>query len=391
MGTIKKLFSIEQTKTHNIYRIFGIKIAFYDKKREFAETDASKYIQDSLDLSGLQNSKKVVVFFVPYETKICGGIMSIFSLCQTTRKICPDSFCAISTFPNGKTYVINDKFHNNEKVLRFEQIVNNAKNVEELILHIPEYFAGDFYNSLNEKDIAFLKSVRNLQINILNQNIEIMPDCDKLQGLYKLTDNVTQTIAHDRYATQEVCDKWQMPTHFFSAYWDMSSYRSYSFEEKEKIIVLSPDTNENKSNIVSKLENEFKDWKIVTVNNLTFSQYMDLISRAFFVITFGEGFDGYFVQPPKVNGIGFAVYNDNFFPNSKWLDMPNVFKSYEDMENNIVDVFKNLSTNKELYCNLSKLNNQKQNELYSAEQYEDNLKRFYQKKYDFLPLKEKNK
>ena len=53
--------------------------------------------------------------------------MSIFSLRQASREIVKDAYCLISTYPNNETYVINDKFYNNEKVLRFEQIVNNAK------------------------------------------------------------------------------------------------------------------------------------------------------------------------------------------------------------------------------------------------------------------------
>ena len=385
MGKNKKIFSKEKTYTHDIYRIFGIELAVRDKKKEYDETKASKYIQDTLDLSVLQNSKKIIVFLTPAETKICGGVMSIFSLCQTTREICPNAFCTLSTYPNGNTYVINDKFYNNEKVLRFDQIVNNAKNVEELILHIPDYYADDFYKDLNEQDLRFLKSIPNLQINIMNQNIELMPKPEKLKNLYKLTNNITQTIAHDRCATQEVCDKWQMPTHLFSALWDMSFYKKYSFEEKEKIIVLSPDKNNYKKDIVSKIENEFQDWEIITVKDLTFSQYMDLISRAYFTITFGEGFDGYFLQPSIVNGIGFAVYNNQFFPDISWLDLPNVFTSYKDMDNNIIDTMKNLYSNKEEYCKLSNLNMEKQDEIYNFEKYKNNLKRFYEREYDFIP------
>ena len=235
MGKNKKLFSKEKTDTHDIYRIFGVKLAVRDKKREYEETKASKYIQDTLDLSKLQNSKKIIVFLTPAEIKICGGVMSIFSLCQTTREICTNAFCSLSTYPNGKTYVINDKFYNNEKVLRFDQIVENAKNAQELILHIPDYYADDFYKDLNEQDLRFLKSIPNLQLNIMNQNIELMPEPEDLQDLYKLTNNITQTIAHDRYATQEVCNKWQIPTHLFSVNVDLNKYKTYKFEEKEKI------------------------------------------------------------------------------------------------------------------------------------------------------------
>lgn len=385
MKKIKKLFSKEKTDTHDIYRIFGIKLAVRDKKREFEETKASKYIQDTLDLSVLQNSKKIIVYLTPAEAKINGGVMSIFSLCQATREIYPNSFCTLSTYPNGKTYVINDKFNNNEKVLRFDQIVNNAKNVQELILHIPDYYADDFYGDLNEQDLRFLKSVPNLQLNIMNQNIELMPEPEDLQDLYKLTNNITQTIAHDRYATQEVCNKWQMPTHLFSVDIDLSKYKKINFPDKEKIIVLSPDKNEYKDNIVEKIEKDFSDFKIITVQNMTFNEYMDLISRAYFTITFGEGLDGYFSQPQYVGSVGFAAYNDDFFPDESWKDLLNVYKNYDEMFEKITNDMKKLLNNQELYAQTINDTLNKINKFYNKEQFKDNLLRFYNNKYDFYP------
>ena len=106
----------------------------------------------------------------------------------------------------------------------------------------------------------------------MNQNIELMPEPEKLKDLYKLTNNITQTIAHDRYATQEVCDKWQIPTHLFSVNIDLTKYKAYPFDEKEKIIVLSPDWNEHKERIIEKLKKELPDWKLITVNNMTFTE-----------------------------------------------------------------------------------------------------------------------
>ena len=265
MGNNENLFSKKQTDTHDIYNIFGIKLAIRNKKREYEEIKTSKYIQDTLDLTELQNSKKIIVFLVPAGTKINGGIMSIFSLCKTTRDICQDACCFICTYPNGKTYVKNNKFYNDEKVLRFEQIVENAKNVDEIILHIPEYYANDFYNDLNINDIKFLQSIHNLQINILNQNIKLMPKPKQLQNLYELTRNITQTIAHDKYATQEICDKWQLPTHLFSVNIDLSNYDFVDFSKKEKIIVISPDKNDYKNKIIKIIKKNFPDFKIVTV------------------------------------------------------------------------------------------------------------------------------
>jgi glycosyltransferase involved in cell wall biosynthesis len=328
----------------------------------------------------------MILFLTPPCVKINGGVMSIYSLCETSRKLNPNSFCIISTYPNDKyTYAKNDKFLNDENIYRFEQIVDNCKNLDELIMHIPDGYSRHFYKDLKKKDICFLKSIKNLHINILNQNIELMPKPNKLKSLRKLTSNITQTIAHDRYATQEVCDKWQIPTHLFSVKIDTTKYQRYDFEQKEKTVVLSPDDNENKEKIVNKLKEDFPDWNFKTVQNLTFSNYMDLISRSYFTITFGEGMDGYFLQPEEIGSIGFAVYNDEFFPDKSWADMLNVFSSYDDMYENISKVMKKLLEDKDLYKKTSKYTYSKIRELYNFDTFEDNLKRFYEQKYDYTP------
>ena len=53
--------------------------------------------------------------------------------------------------------------------------------------------------------------------------------------------------------------------------------------------------------------------------------YMDYIAKAMFVISFGEGFDGYFIQPCLVGSVGIAVYNERFFPDSSWKELDNVY------------------------------------------------------------------
>ncbi len=387
----KKIFSKEQKGIHDVYRILGVKFSFKNKEKVaqqkiILERDrASRIIQDTLDMSMLRKAKKVIVFLTPGRSYINGGVMSIYSLCKTSRELNPDAFCSVVTYPNDYTYVVNDKFKNNELILRFEQITENAKNAEEMIIHIPDFRAHRFYNDLKSNEIEFLKSIPHLQLNIMNQNIKLMPEPEKIKDLYLLTDNITQTIAHDRYATQEVCDKWGIPTHLFSVRIDMSAYKTYPFEEKEKIIVLSPDKNEYKERIVNKLKTELPDWELVTVNNMTFNEYMDLIARAYFTVTFGEGFDGYFLQPHVVSSIGFSVYNDEFFPNEDWKKYQNVYSSYEEMLNRIVADVKQLQGDKEAYLTLTKDIKAEHDKLYNYDKFRNNLRNFYNGNYDFLP------
>lgn len=376
-------------KKHIIYRIFGIKLAI--KNPDFVddlkiETEEAIKVQNNYDLTPLKLAKKMILFLTPSQVKICGGVMSIYSLCEASRSLVPDSLCIISTYPNDEyTYASNDRFLNNEQIYRFSQIVDNCKNLDELIIHIPDYYSKRFYKDLKRKDVRFLKSIKNLHLNIMNQNIEIMPEPKKLRNLYKLTNNITQTIAHDRYATQEVCNKWQIPTHLFSVNIDLEKYKTYLFEEKEKIIALSPDKHECREKLVETLKQNLPDWKLVTIQNMSFSEYMDLISKAFFTITFGEGMDGYFNQPIYKNSIGIAAYNDEFFPSKEWLNLKNVYATYEDMIKNISKDLKELHSNKDLYYMTIEEHRQKLNSIYVENNYISNLQRFYKKEYDFIP------
>ena len=377
---LSKLFSYKKDEKNIVLRIFGIK---YSRKNPEL-THKSIKEQDLYDLTALQQAQKLIVFLIPNIKMMTGGIQSIYSICKYSREICPDALCLISTHPGKFTYSHNDFFKNDEQIFRWEQIIENAKNAKEIIIHVPEYFAGKFYKSLKKADIKFLKGIENLQINIINQNIELMPAPSEIKDLFKLTNNITQTIGHHRYATQEVCDKWQIPAHFLSVHIDLSGYKSYPFEEKEKIIVLSPDNAPYKEAVIEKLKNELPDFKLVTVENMTFDEYMDLIARAYFVISFGEGFDGYFNQPEYVGSLGFAVYNDVFFPNQSWSKLNNVYNSAEEMLKKLGFDLINLLNNQNLYYQTLTQKKERLDKLYSSQILKENLIKFYNHNYEYL-------
>lgn len=344
-------------------------------------------IQNKFDLDFIRKAKVIVIFFIPPKETINGGILSIFSLCTYTKKVYPSATTLIATFPGKKTHAHNHFFHNNEDIYRWEQIVNNARNVEHLILHIPEYLSSKFYISLKNKDKKFLKSVHCLHINIMNQNIELMPNVFEIKKLYRLTNNITQTLAFSKNLTQGLSDLYKMPVHLFSTWLDYSEYTTTKYTEKEKIIVVSPDDNMSKKAILEKIANELKDYRIVVIENLKFDDYMQLISKAFAVITFGEGFDWFFMQPPQVGTLSFSVFNEKFFPDKTWKNLQNVFDSYEELHKNIVNMIKKAEYNKIVYYNTVNETLRKISDVYSEKQYTDNLDRFYKHKYDLLPNK----
>ena len=380
--------SIENDRV--VYRLYGIKCIDRCPRdaRELKKIETTKRnleIQNKYDLIPLKNTSKLILFLVPPEVDITGGIMSIYSLCKCSREINTDALCLISTYPEPYTHAHNDRFLNNEQVYRFSQITDNCEYLDSLMIHIPEYYLKKFYRDLSKKDLKFLKSVKNLHISILNQNIDEMARPKVVNNFRKLTHKITQTIAHDAYATQEICNKYNIPTHLASVSIDLSPYKVYPFEEKEKIIVLSPDNNEYRNQVVNVLKEAFPDWRLLTVNNMTFSEYMSLIGRAFFTITFGEGMDGYFLQPEVVGSIGFAVYNERFFPNDSWNSLKNVYNSYEEMVKEIADFMRLLLKDRVLYEQTVAETLTEMQSVYKSGAFKDNLERFYKEDYDFIP------
>ena len=117
------MLSKQDTDVYRIYNIFGIKLSFNKKNKELKiEHKKSIKIQDKYDLTSIKNAKKMILFLIPSpdSAMLNGGIMSIFSLCEMSRKINANTTCIISTPPHCKyTYAKNDKFMNDEDIYRF--------------------------------------------------------------------------------------------------------------------------------------------------------------------------------------------------------------------------------------------------------------------------------
>ena len=77
-------------------------------------------------------------------------------------------------------------------------------------------------------------------------------------------------------------------------------------------------------------------------------EYKKLISKAMFTITFGEGYDGYFIEPALSGSITFAVYNDLYFPkNLGKLDT--LYSSWDELQEHIIEDIIDYSNNSEKY------------------------------------------
>lgn len=333
----------------------------------------------------MKKANRLIVFIVPQKKVVNGGVMSIFSQCKEARKFYDihKAEAIVCTYPGFGTYGKNDLFENDERVYSFDEVISDWPHLKELILHIPECGIVLVNEALQRKYHDYIQNIPEVSINVMTQNIDLLPSPAEFAELFTITPRITQTTAHSRYATQELSDTFQTPVHHLSVYVDGSQYKALSFAEKENLIIYSPDNHPKKEAILTSLAS-LDGFKLKEIKGLTFREYKDVTANAKFCITFGEGFDGYFVESFLSGSIGFAVYNERFFPNKAFASLPSVFDNYASMEKNLVKTILQLNE-AALFSKWSSEGAAKIEELYKYEIYIKKMKAFYDKKYDFTP------
>ena len=396
---IAACFILSRKKRHAFRNKFFPKIIEVINEKK-VKTYCAKVIQNAYDLSAAKAAKEAVVFIEIEPYRMCGGQMSLFSYCKYSKQVLgKDVPVLMTTMPGEYTYAHNDWFENDINICRWEQIMEILQNKEKVILHIPECDilnpeTGEemFKNRLTEEDKEVLKKIPDLQINIVNQQIEKMPDKSKFDFLFYLTKRVTQTVCHHKCATQEICNHYQIPLHFLSVWYDLGNKDPILLEQKEDLILISPDLPLNdlrlKVNIIRKIKNEFPNYEVSVIHGLSFKEYMAITSVAKAVITCGEGFDGYFNNSPQAGTMGYAVYNETFFPDRTWLNFPNVYASYDDLIAHICEDMKKDFSDKARYEDIVRKHTIEIEKLYKFDDFLDGLRRFYDNEFDFYPNKQ---
>ncbi|RDE36475.1 glycosyltransferase [Parageobacillus thermoglucosidasius] len=329
------------------------------------------------------NEKKLIIFFVPGADIITGGILSIYSIYEETKKLkhihnCETIMC---TLPNDTILLKNTNFKNDVPIYPFELVMSYFKQLEKCIIHIPECYTDFFLDNILDRDKETLKQVSELQINLLIQNIDLAPSRDTIAKLFDYTRDVTCTTAHKQYSTREYRENFGIPLHYLSVWVSQEQYKFKNYEDKENLMVVSPDPHPLKEEILNRIKERFPSLEIFIIRNLKYEEYKDIISRAKWALTFGEGLDGYFVETVFSGGISFAVYNSNFFT-SEFKYLKTVYKDYIDLLNKICRDIESLDNKKEF----KKYHEQQLDivkDLYSYDTYVRNVTSFYKKQYTF--------
>lgn len=357
---------------------------------KYSEPQIAARQQDMCFPIPLEASKRILVIVIPEHNEMSGGIFSMLSIANRLRKTRAQHGydVVLMTNPNdaNHTYCRQTNFRNQEDIFRFEQIIY-CQEAEEIYLHIPEYATDGFLSRCSELVVRYLLSRKKLYINILNQNIELMPNLEAYADLRRVSNQLTQSVAHHAYYTQAHADLYQLPTLLLPAYTDLSEYIPTKSLEKEDLIIYSLDAIWYKTEVLEKVRAAFPNYKLIEIRGINFDHYMDLATRCRFSISFGEGFDGYVAQPIYQGGIGFTVYREEFFPSKDFLKFPNFFKDPETFITNLVPLMLALSTDHTQHDNLNRDLVAEWDKLYSLSDYFEKIKKLAKREFEIFPSK----
>lgn len=346
---IKKILRHGINLKHRIKEgvIIGQSISSYSLRQK-------KLINDIVD------AKKLNIFFNVADDCIAGGMLSINRFVDNSIKL-QEQYqftVVVSGVPQNNPVVEYSFFEGRLPMVDFQYITTILKP-KEVIINLPEVFVTIFLNQLTSSQAMWLKTIHKLQINILNQNDLLMPSPVTVNECKLLADSVTITMAHERYCTQSIADRYNVAVSTLTPF--LPDFYRLNYQQKENIIVLSPDndvfTNSeyNKKLLIKKITTNLPSYKVVIIKHpMKFEHYKEIIAKAKFTITFGEGYDGYFIEPYLSNSIAFAVYNSIFFP-KEFSDMPTVYNSIGDLFENLVQDIVKYDSDVSLYERTSHL------------------------------------
>jgi glycosyltransferase involved in cell wall biosynthesis len=327
-----------------------------------------------------KHTKKLVVYLVPEVDTIGGGVMSICSMARVTKDIkeLADQEIVVATCPSITTFFQFTKFDAGFEVLRFDQFRTYFTELEEIIIHIPEVYVFYFLLKIAPADADWLRKLNRTQLNILNQNMGLMPRPRVVKYLKHFAHETTMSCAHKRYCTPQLRSSYDIPVHFFSTS-NLIKYKYRSYTEKEDLIAYSPDDNPFKNDILAILKEAFPTYAFVEIRNMSYEQYLSTITRSKWMITFGEGIDGYFVESIRSGSIPFSVRNYLFF-DAAFNGYPNIYDSYFDMLGKLIGDMKALDNVKKYNAFNAELR-ELDSRVYNDEEYKQNIRNFYLRKY----------
>lgn len=354
------------------YKIDGMPKYKSEKSLQYSKSLQDKRLKEQYNAA----SKKLIIYVLPENDGIGGGVMSICSIARVSRSLkeLEDATIILATVPSFHTFENYDSFDAGFDVFRFEQLHTYFTNMEEIMVHLPEVFIGRFWLNMSVDSLEWLRSARKLRVNILNQNIALMPRPEFIERIRPFGGDWSMTCAHYRYCTRQIRTSYDMPVHMLSTS-NLVNYEYRSYDQKENLLVYSCDDSPYKQQVLECIKKNFPEIKMIEIKNMKYEKYLDTISKAKWMITFGEGVDGYFLESVRCGAISFAVRNKFFF-DYRFDTVPTIYDSYSQMIERIADDMK-------MYDNVNdytKINDSMRTldlRVYNDNEYKENIRQFY--------------
>lgn len=297
-----------------------------------------------------RSASSLIAFVVPGANpdtgaeNLWGGVLAICGICEETKRMSSLSGAdvVLCTLPGDTPLLRHTLFPSDTDVYGLDQVLDYFTNLRSLSLHVPEYAAATLATRLEEQQIRCLAGIESLHINVMNQNIDLMPSPQALDDLRRLATHMTMTTAHRQYCTPELARRYRMPVHHLSVPVDTDTYSQLSFIEKDDLVLFSPDDPAKNREVKAALTAVRPELEFVEIRGLPYADYRRLLERARFMFTFGEGLDYYFVESILSGGVAFAVFNDRFFT-PEFLSLRTVYSSFEDLRSRLAVDFQMLS------------------------------------------------
>ena len=330
-------------------------------------------------------TEKLIVVLTPGYDIVNGGILAISAIYEETTKLkhIHGAEVIMCTMPGHPSLLRYTKFDNQNYIYRFSQVLSYFQSLRNLMIHIPVIYIHLFLRNITNEERLRLSKIRNVHINLMIMNITLLKALDPIEYINELKQfgKVTCTTAHEQYTTSEIRGKLGIPLHKLSVWVSPEQYNKERYTGKENLMVVSPDRHPKKAEVLSLLARQLPQLKIQIIENLTYDEYKNVISRAKWALTFGEGLDGYFVESIFSGGVSFSVFNPNFFT-TDFKSLRTVYGNYDIMCEQLFSDMKDLD-NEVNYNGYQKKQYDLCCKYYNYEQFITNLELFYKGEYTF--------
>ena len=326
-------------------------------------------------------TKRLIIFLTPGYDYRAGGIMAVCSNYRETMALrhLHRAKVALCSLPGDPPLFKYSWFENRDYILDLESVLKQCDGLDYLLLHMPAYSVDQVYDWLNSAAPRLLSNIREIHLNILLMNI------DNIQGKnvagLKRFGKVTCTTVHEAYSNAATREAMGVPLHRLLVCTGPEYHSISGYQDKDNMMIVSPDAHPLRGQVLDLIARALPDLTIRVIENLSYEDYMKLARRAKWSLTFGEGLDGYFVEPNYSGGIPFAVFNDRFFT-TEFAELETVYPSWEVLMERITTDLRRLDepvAYQQCWQQIYEL----VKDLHSPEKFRENLRLFYRGEYTF--------